>query len=64
MSELKGRLDEAASFLDSANHKKPKRPLGGGLFFYALSDFGVSGDGEAAQLPLPYGRTDQTQFST
>jgi hypothetical protein len=25
---------------------------------------GVSGDGEAAQLPLRYGRTDQTQFST
>jgi hypothetical protein len=37
---------------------------GDGLFFYALSGLGVSGDGVAAQLPPPYGRTDQTQFST
>ena len=36
---------------------------GGGLFLTAERP-GVSGDGVATQLPLQYGRIDQTQIST
>jgi hypothetical protein len=50
--------------LEGTGDQITKEAAGGRPLFLCAERPGVSGDGEAAQLPLRYGRTDQTQFST
>jgi hypothetical protein len=62
--EIEGNVSSARMGTERAG--KRKRPSEGRpLVASTIAERpGVSGDGEAAQLPLRYGRTDQTQFST
>jgi len=50
--------------LEGTGDQITKEAAGGRPLFLCAERPGVSGDGEAAQLALRYGRTDQTQFST